>query len=1248
MKKSLILFFLCYVNYGTFAQQKIQHTSTASNTSNNSTFINADGLNNNPNAIIIVEYDAATAKANPHAVGIWYNGSQWAIFNQDRATMPAGLTFNLTWKSADANAYTHKVVNGNTMLDHPSLNNNSSASFFASQVWNPGGVGGVYNNADITVNYNQQLGRWEIKNQNGSPLAEGSAFNILVTDPAAVANSNYNPQNNIDKTALLNKNPTEKIKNIIDKNPVITDATIVLTSLKDANLDFENAFFNWKPAGNAFSNKAINGNPVLSDRVLTGMKYEAGGIGGDYWKGMVYPIGIKGNNWVSSFYENEPPGTGATGTLTSPSFKITDRYLTFLLSGGSDFNKLYAELQVKKEDWQAVWGVGKRAPWGETEDGFIKVSRITPAINSDEFFRYFFDLDTELNQYYIGKVVRIRIVDEKAGNWGYINADDFVFKSSLSEFISTMRNGFSILADKDKPVWGFADTHAHWINHVGLKNFMWGTPGGKLETSDVRRDVPPCDGHNHGLPTVTPGLFLAIVENKAMNRLGERLADPGNAACLTLSLPCLPSAAVGAGTAATFGSIGQGASGAYAKTGALDGTIAGALYGMATCLPFQACGHAFVKDVFAKHYGNNIPADRPAVSNYVDFPAWNSFAHQTMHVSWVRRSYDGGQRLMVVPVGVAKSWEFNTTTDGVMKPALEYIRNAIAALKELVSLNNKWIQIAYSAREAREIILQNKMAVIISLEQAEIGSYYATPVQEVNELYNLGIRHFFPIHNINNTLGATAVFNSALNSYNDLVNRSQNNGLHTCFDVREGNVNDETRVTVKLERKFMRQEIRFLPIAGFGNIPFFYMNDVPDEHGYEYYTAHKNRHGLRPKGITYLKELMKKGVLIDIDHMGDSSQNMTVRELNRYNYPFMSGHTNFRDLRRENNETDGDTKEARLKTEFTIYNTRATEIINSGGMFGIMNQPNNIQNASGCPVPNTSAGGSSSFIQPYWYALQKGGENHGIAFGSDANGFAPQVAPRFGTDAVYFLEGDKKLNHHWGDAEHERQRRTYAFLQKKGVRYDKPVSTYHYHRFQPTGFLTQEERDIWEALAMAKSGVDLMDAWQPGGGLSAERTGPQQHKIRNIANGFRWAQERRPEGDYGNFLQCHDILDGFRGECPNERWAAYMCVHGENSIPQHLKHSRTMDLYYTMKTIYDLWMQFENGPNEPLRRSYAGTRDFDFNLDGQAHYGMLPDLIQDMKNQGLTPNQLRPIFIGAEQFIKMWEKAEVARNYIRD
>jgi microsomal dipeptidase-like Zn-dependent dipeptidase len=1229
--RGFILSCCLYISQNVSAQQTLQHVSAANNINANSTFITAQGLNGRADAIVTFSFGGITAEANPHVMGVWYNGSQWAIYNQDRAPMPAGLTFTITWEYAGKNAFYAQAApppgnKGKLIIDHPALNNNPNAYFLVSQVWNPGGTGGVYNNAEIMKDYDVSTGRWVISNSNNAVLPDRAAFNFIVTQK---------PKEElvIGATTSSAQVVTTGIGNTTF--PAATDATVVASLAKDANLDFENIFFNWSATGNAFGNKAINGNPVLTDRVLKSMNYDAGGIGGDYWKGMAYPIGIKGNGWISSFYEQQA-GTGGIGTLTSKTIKAENAYLTFLLSGGSDFNKLYVELQVKKTDWDAVWGPGKRAPWGETEDGFIKAERISPSINGDDMFRYYFDLQRILNGQYINKNIRIRIVDEKTGTWGYINADDFVFKNNLQEYLSFMKNGYSMLADKNKPVWGFADTHAHWMNHVGLKGLMHGTPGGKLDTSDVRNDIPPCDGFNHNLPTITPGLLLAQVEKAAFNRAGERMADPGNALCAAFTIPTALAAAPVSGTAAL--------------AGALDVAIGNFLITAMFNPAFQICGHQFTKDVFAKHYNNKVP-EGVVTPTYVDYPRWNTFFHQLMHITWVKRSFDGGQRLMVVPLGVAKSWEFNTTADGVMGSPKKNIEEAAAELKKLVALNNDWVEIAYTPADARRIILSNKMAVIIALEQAEIGSYFPHIADEVNWIDTLGIRHVFPIHNINNTLGGAAVFESRLISYNDLVNRQSQNSSIVSFNVREGytdeQVRNKTYTTFRFGNSLMRQGMRTVPIAGFGTIPLFYINDVPAEYGYERGLSHKNALGLTDKGRQYIQLLMKKGMVIEVDHMGDLSQDATMRMMNQYNYPAIAGHAHFREMRTPMNGrlTSDDQKK---RTEFTIHDTRADEIINSGGMIGIMNFQNDVENAANCPVKNNCPGGTPTFSQSYWYLLQKLKPGGGIAFGSDFNGFAIQTAPRFGVDAAAALEGDELRNQkEWGERDENNRRRTYAFLQKRGVKYDSKINTWHYHRFLKPSFLTSEEREIWEAIAMAKSGTDLMQAWQPGGPTgNVERTIWQQNKIRNMANGFRWAQEKQPTGDYGNFLQCHDIADGLRGECPNERWAAYMCVHGEISIPAHLKHNRTMELYRIMKPIYNLWMEFENGPNEPLRRSYAypGGRDFDFNLDGLAHYGMYPDMIQDMKNIGMAPHHLRPLFLGAEQYISMWEKAEAAKN----
>ncbi len=52
----------------------------------------------------------------------------------------------------------------------------------------------------------------------------------------------------------------------------------------------------------------------------------------------------------------------------------------------------------------------------------------------------------------------------------------------------------------------------------------------------------------------------------------------------------------------------------------------------------------------------------------------------------------------------------------------------------------------------------------------------------------------------------------------------------------------------------------------------------------------------------------------------------------------------------------------------------------------------------------------------------------------------------------------------------------------------------------------------------------------------------------------------------------------------------------------------------------------------------TGKREFDFNTQGLAHVGLLPDMVEDLKKVGLA-DDLDPLFNSAEAYIRMWEKA---------
>lgn len=62
----------------------------------------------------------------------------------------------------------------------------------------------------------------------------------------------------------------------------------------------------------------------------------------------------------------------------------------------------------------------------------------------------------------------------------------------------------------------------------------------------------------------------------------------------------------------------------------------------------------------------------------------------------------------------------------------------------------------------------------------------------------------------------------------------------------------------------------------------------------------------------------------------------------------------------------------------------------------------------------------------------------------------------------------------------------------------------------------------------------------------------------------------------------------------------------------------------------------------------VGHRTLDFNTEGLAHIGLLPDLIEDVRRDGVGDADLEPLFRSAEAYIRMWEKAERRAAALRD
>ena len=104
---------------------------------------------------------------------------------------------------------------------------------------------------------------------------------------------------------------------------------------KVCKFDFEGGIHDWDKTGTAFNNQ-----PTYGDNPTARSRGQPANQQGDWWIGgyedKPSPLAVAG----------KIQGDKPQGTLTSPYFTITGKYLFYLIGGGCDINTVRAELVV--------------------------------------------------------------------------------------------------------------------------------------------------------------------------------------------------------------------------------------------------------------------------------------------------------------------------------------------------------------------------------------------------------------------------------------------------------------------------------------------------------------------------------------------------------------------------------------------------------------------------------------------------------------------------------------------------------------------------------------------------------------------------------------------------------------------------------------------------------------------------------------------------------------------------------------
>ena len=348
---------------------------------------------------------------------------------------------------------------------------------------------------------------------------------------------------------------------------------------------------------------------------------------------------------------------------------------------------------------------------------------------------------------------------------------------------------------------------------------------------------------------------------------------------------------------------------------------------------------------------NNITGLPHRSGGWPNFDGWphaRNLLHQQMHITSLRRAWQGGLRLIIASVTDNQSltmlWRraFNAPPPEP-DPNLDFesAKRQLAFIRQLVEANSSWMAIVESPAQARIAISHNKLAVILSLEMDTLS---------INQILTLktdyGVRHITPIHLVNNVFGGVAVYADLFNSHNWYVNGYF---LHVTGDPI-------------LEFRLGRPQ-KLLPTS-FGAVEPISIDDSDYRAlGYPADQGHRNTLGLSEG---YLSVLMNSGLLIDIAHMSDASQAAALDLAERYNYPLMNSHTGLRP------------DDAVSASERSMRRSLAARMARLGGVLGLGTEGK----LNGDPVEN--------WVNEYCDALEVMG-NRGVALGTDMNGYAAQI-----------------------------------------------------------------------------------------------------------------------------------------------------------------------------------------------------------------------------------------------------------------
>ncbi|WP_406128407.1 discoidin domain-containing protein [Streptomyces canus] len=284
--------------------------------------------------------------------------------------------------------------------------------------------------------------------------------------------------------------------------------------------------------------------------------------------------------------------------------------------------------------------------------------------------------------------------------------------------------------------------------------------------------------------------------------------------------------------------------------------------------------------------GKHDPVGWPS---FKDWPAYDSMTHQANYYAWVERAWRGGQRVlvndlvtngMICSIYPFKDRSCDEMTSIRLQAKLTYDLQAFID-KMYGGTGKGWFRIVTDSAQARQVIQQGKLAVVLGVETSEpfgckqildIGQCSKADIDKgLDELYGLGVRSMFLCHKFDNALCGVRFDEGGLGTAIN-VGQFLSTGTFWKTETCKGPQHDNPIGTAASEAE------DDLP-AG---------TEVPE---YDK-AAQCNVRGLTDLGEYAVRGMMKRKMMLEIDHMSVKATGQVLDIFEAANYPgVLSSHS---------------------------------------------------------------------------------------------------------------------------------------------------------------------------------------------------------------------------------------------------------------------------------------------------------------------------------------------------------------------